>query len=268
MAILVVLLGLLLPAVQKVRLAAQRSDSLNRFKQIGLAVQNYASAHQELLPTIDGAPPNVGASHLDALRPYIEGNLIIQSRPLEAWPDRQVAYVPMYIHMGDISVWSVPSGVGDCSVAVNAMAFRQKANLRASISDGLSNTVSHTEHYANCGRTGFSWSLLRSSCFEASGKQIPCVAPSAHRATFADSIYDDVVPKLVRGSISQASVPGVTFQLTPTVAGCNYRMPQASYPSGLITLMFDGHVRTFSPSASEQVFWSSVTSSGGEVIPE
>ena len=50
-AIIGILIGILLPAVQQVRESARRTQCLNNLRQIGLAVQNYESAHKQIPPS-------------------------------------------------------------------------------------------------------------------------------------------------------------------------------------------------------------------------
>src|SRR6059058_1931988 len=74
-AIIAILIGLLLPAVQKVRESATRSQCQNNLKQIGLALHNHHDANKHFPAGGD----TLRFSQLAYLLPYLEQNPLYRS---------------------------------------------------------------------------------------------------------------------------------------------------------------------------------------------
>ncbi len=184
-AIIAILIGLLLPAVQKVRAAAARAQCTNNFKQLGLAVQNCADTYNGALPPAYGTFPPGAAMGPNGnatttwgvhvwLLPFMEQQNIYNNLANSA-----AVPVKAYICPSDPS--ATTSSPGYTSYAANALVFgtvtmagggsmgtqapTATVTSLAGMSrfpacmqmDGTSNTIVWTETLAVCNGTTNTW---------------------------------------------------------------------------------------------------------------
>jgi len=131
-AIIAILIGLLIPAVQKVREAAARTQSINNCKQMGLAVHNVAS-----YSTNGDIPPSVGRfpgtaqsgpvySFFTHILPYIEQQNLYNN---------QISSTPVKTYVAP-SDPNNPGTNGTISYASNASLFTVNGSPRLPASFG------------------------------------------------------------------------------------------------------------------------------------
>jgi prepilin-type N-terminal cleavage/methylation domain-containing protein len=295
-AIIAILIGLLVPAVQRVREAANRAQCQNNLKQIGLAAQNYHDTNGHFPPGIGYSPPTGGAfgNYFFHLLPYVEqDNLYRSSLGTVSFPP-PVGPTTVY-YPGNNNVYSQPVKVFLCPsdpsvgpdgvVMVNGVSFGalcyahnalvagqnnppspQGKTRIAEITDGLSNTILHAEKYARCSNTtmalpfrdgGTAWAYC-------AGPFFPWLPPpmnppgKAFSTGFCVPVFAALAPDAVG--------PGSKFQVQPREGNCDPTRAATAHASGIQVGLADGSVRTLAPSLSDTTWWFAVTPSGGEVL--
>jgi prepilin-type N-terminal cleavage/methylation domain-containing protein len=277
-AIIGILIALLLPAVQQIRVAAARMQSANNLKQCTLALHNFADNHSGQCPTLSGNEldsPNRRDPFFFALLAYVEEDNYYYAIKAGLVPKSSAHTVKVFISPSDPTLAGLSDGNGLASYAANAVAFDRRSNLSSSFPDGTSNTIAFAEHYAfRKGVIQFSWFLEESLT-------TPVKPPSGgmlvHRASFAEfrpslDLFGQPVPldvyPITQGNppVTTGSVAGLTFQVAPPVDNYDPRLAQTPYKSGMLVALVDGSVRTLSPRMAATTYWAAVTPAGGEVL--
>jgi prepilin-type N-terminal cleavage/methylation domain-containing protein/prepilin-type processing-associated H-X9-DG protein len=164
LAIIAILIGLLLPAVQKIRGAAARMQCANNLHQIGLALHNYHSANEKLPPGSNA----LGFTAVALILPYIEQDnvykqinfSVMANDPLNAGPTAMT--IKTLLCPAD-AIPTAPAGQGGNNYFANYGTepwFFQTSNVAngvfglreanggiklTAITDGTSNTAAFSE---------------------------------------------------------------------------------------------------------------------------
>src|SRR5690349_1005332 len=155
LALLAILLGLLLPALVKVRGAAARNQSLNNLKQLVLGLHNYHATFAAMPPGID----DNNFSTASKLLPFIEQNNLFnridfkKSIDDKANANARQARIKVFLSPQD-PIQSVKNEWGATNYLFNDRVFFLNSKLKfTDINDGTSNTIAIGETLKGDGGT-------------------------------------------------------------------------------------------------------------------
>ncbi len=281
-AIIAILIGLLLPAVQKVRESAARTQCSNNLKQLGLGMHAFhdvnrvlpycrTGGHEQdntwaviLLPFIEQGP--LYQQWFATPIPHLDGPMIRASRPVLAINDVRFnrtirnTYAPL---SNTVPIYFCPSR-RDPQVCTTP----QGSNLVGACSDyavvGGSNTLNTGAFHINdLYGVGIKLTAIR----DGTSSTLLIGEKHLRQIDLGNGTYD--------GCVYSATPSGLTFRQAgsahPLALGDSD--PQngqfGSWHTGLVNFVFaDGHVAGLTPSVPGTTLGFLATRAGGEVIPD
>jgi prepilin-type N-terminal cleavage/methylation domain-containing protein len=258
-AIIGVLIGLLLPAVQKVREMAARTVDTNHLKQQTLALHMCNDTYRHLPPAygtfpgrtadMTAAPAQMGTLQY-FLMPFIEQEYVYKQVVGSSDTCTNIS-LAMYCGASDPSLTADGGMVtmmgmpyGGCSYASNYLVFGSRpggqARIPTTFPDGTSNTIVFMERYTDCGGMAVGWAMGM------------CGNPPTWPYYYNRSLY--------------LALP--TPQYAPTLQDCDPTRVQTPYLGGILVALADGSVRPVARGVSQYSWNVALNPADGKVFDD
>jgi prepilin-type N-terminal cleavage/methylation domain-containing protein len=288
-AIIAILIGLLVPAVQKVREAANRVSCANNLRQIGLASHN---AHDQLrtLPPLTNNPLSTSYNGgygptLFHLLPYLEQGTLYKSSAL-------VSNGTTYFHPSGpmnapvstmaVNVFVCPSdpstgtngvvmiqgeNAGVSSYAANAQVFGT-VDVNGNLMNGPTPSLNTAlPNWLGAARIPAAFPDGTSNTILFAEKYAQCNTGGNLWGYFAGAPFNPSFANSTFGG--NATGPASKFQVQPEPflsANCDVSRASTAHTGGMQACLGDASVRTLTAGISGTTWWAACTPAGGEVL--
>jgi len=284
-AIIAIIMGLLLPAVQKVREAAMRMSSQNNLHQMSIGLHSCNDAYKKLPPPVGWFPVterrNSGWSRPAGhgtifyhLLPFIEQDNIHANTTGRSW-QAGATVVPIYIAPLDFTAPSNGLHWGDrgaVSYAANGYALRpdrgnqyiprdsQTSIPKITAQDGTSNTIAFAERFAACYIPQYNTDGTPSGNF-TQYERVWCEDGQG------DNFYAPHIWTRVNFRTNPPTVPADRLpQFGATKTTCAPQTWQAFTSGSIQVALFDGSVRGVAPGITLQTWSNALRADDGYVL--
>jgi prepilin-type N-terminal cleavage/methylation domain-containing protein len=291
-AIIAILIALLVPAVQKVREAAARTQCVNNLKQIALSTHSYNDSYKFLPPPFAVVNGQQYGGLFYFILPFIEQTPLYNQCGNNSW-NQNGSIVPVYVCPSD------PTGAGNGSwnnygavnyagnigvfMPVNTTGFGYPATNKAAgtlvtaMPDGTSNTVMFAERYRYCAP---SWGGHTDPVWAANPWSTPNGQWAIGMFGWANAPYTQSAWGWAAGCnngpnytanatscVGGTGVGAIPFQVAPNPSACNWYVTQGGHTGTMQVALGDGSCRGVSAGVSPTTFLLACHPSDGAPLP-